>query len=349
MRRGAARIERLSGQGLDLSGFRAEVLHELRSVMSIDAAFFATVDPVTLLFTSAFAEEPLATATEQFLHNEFGQDDVNKFTQLANASDPVASLDHLPQLARGDTLRYREVLAPMGLGDEIRVALVSAGVCWGVLCLHREDAAAGFDESEAAFLRHVAPLVADGLRRAVATSIGGADPRHRRGPGVIVVGADFGVRSINLDARTWLDELEDAELAPGEELPRVIYGAVARALATVGEQAAPSVATRVQSAHGGWIAVHASPLVGEDDVGVVVVLEDANVDEVSSLLLAAHGLTPAQCRVVGLVLQGRSTRAIVDELQISAYTVQEHLHAVFERLGIGSRRELVSALSGRPH
>ena len=69
----------------------------------------------------------------------------------------------------------------------------------------------------------------------------------------------------------------------------------------------------------------------------------------SSLALAAHGLTPAQSRVAALVVQGRSTRSIMSELGISANTLQEHLHGVFDKFGIGSRRELVAALSGRPH
>jgi DNA-binding CsgD family transcriptional regulator len=66
------------------------------------------------------------------------------------------------------------------------------------------------------------------------------------------------------------------------------------------------------------------------------------------LVLAAHGLTPAQSRVAALVVQGRSTRSIMAELHISSNTLQEHLRAVFDKLGIGSRRELVAVLSGRP-
>jgi DNA-binding CsgD family transcriptional regulator len=58
-------------------------------------------------------------------------------------------------------------------------------------------------------------------------------------------------------------------------------------------------------------------------------------------------LTPAQCRVAELVLRGRSTQQIVNELHISANTVQEHLRAVFDKFGIGSRRELVAALNAR--
>ena len=39
----------------------------------MDAAFFATVDPQTLLFTAAAADGPLRAATPLFLDNEYGR------------------------------------------------------------------------------------------------------------------------------------------------------------------------------------------------------------------------------------------------------------------------------------
>jgi DNA-binding CsgD family transcriptional regulator len=77
-----------------------------------------------------------------------------------------------------------------------------------------------------------------------------------------------------------------------------------------------------------------------------LVLEPTRPVQLASLHLDAHGLTPAQTRVASLVLQGMSTKEIVRELRISAYTVQEHLGVVFERFGVGSRRQLVAALLG---
>jgi DNA-binding CsgD family transcriptional regulator len=68
----------------------------------------------------------------------------------------------------------------------------------------------------------------------------------------------------------------------------------------------------------------------------------------SSMILDAHGVTPAQSRVAALVLQGRSTQQIVNDLAISSNTVQEHLRAVFDKFGVGSRRELVALLLSRP-
>jgi hypothetical protein len=50
-------FERLADQGLDQAAFRGESLRGVRALMSVDAAFFASVDPVPMLFTSALAED----------------------------------------------------------------------------------------------------------------------------------------------------------------------------------------------------------------------------------------------------------------------------------------------------
>ena len=42
--------------------------------------------------------------------------------------------------------------------------------------------------------------------------------------------------------------------------------------------------------------------------------------------------------------QGFSTNEVADRLRVSAYTVQDHLKAVFEKSGTGSRGELVARL-----
>jgi DNA-binding NarL/FixJ family response regulator len=83
--------------------------------------------------------------------------------------------------------------------------------------------------------------------------------------------------------------------------------------------------TRVRTGSGEWLSIHASRLGGPTGRQTAVVVASARPMQMASLYLDAHGLTPAQSRVAALVLQGRSTRQIVDELHISPYTVQEHL------------------------
>ena len=179
-------------------------------------------------------------------------------------------------------------------------------------------------------------------------------PPHRtcpwlRGRGSSSSDQDLAVISINSQAQQWLSDLDNADWPTNLELPLPIYAAVAQVIGNEHEPTTAPTATRPRRAEGGWITVQASPLKGPAGDQIAVILDTANAAQLSSLVLAAHGLTAAQSRVAALVLQGRSTRHIVNELHISSNTVQEHLKAVFDKFGIGSRRELVAALSGRPH
>jgi DNA-binding CsgD family transcriptional regulator len=359
--RRVADIVRRCYAGLGASRLQHEVLARLRKIVPTDAAFFATVDPVTLLFTDAVAEDPLGTATPMFLDNEFGQADVNKFAVLAapggaasGAGGGGARITSLDRATRGDRAashRYREIMAPLGLGDELRAALVAGQYCWGVLCLHREDSPAGFTEQELRVVQQIAPHVAEGLRRAVAkppaSGGGGGEPVT---PGIIVLDADLAAVSVSAEASYWVAEL--AHL-PGDrlgELPVPVYAAAAR-LARAEQQPDPALlpTVRVRTQGGRWLAVHATRLTGPAGPQTGVVLEPAAPAQLSSLFLSAYGLTPAQVRVAGLVLQGYSTRQITGQLHISANTVQEHLTAVFDKVGVRSRRELAATLlSGQP-
>ncbi|HEX6393283.1 MAG TPA: GAF domain-containing protein [Acidimicrobiales bacterium] len=169
-RRGLDELGRLASAGLSVDEFRAASLSTLRRSVTIDAAFYATVDDATMVMTSALSEHPLLDAAARFLDNEYGVADVNKFTDVADLTNGVASLD---QVTRGDrrfSPRYRDVMAPIGLGDEVRVVLRSRGRSWGVLCLHREAGEAGFDADEVAFLGRAGTILGEGLRLAVATA-----------------------------------------------------------------------------------------------------------------------------------------------------------------------------------
>jgi len=93
--------------------------------------------------------------------------------------------------------------------------------------------------------------------------------------------------------------------------------------------------------------VHASRLQGAaGEHRIAVVVEPIEKHATLSLLLSAHGLTPREVEVARLVLRGASTRAIADTPHISSHTVRDHLKAVFDKVGVHSRRNLVGQLLG---
>jgi DNA-binding CsgD family transcriptional regulator len=343
-RRAEADLVRLCHTGLDVAALRSAALRSLRRLMAIDAAFVATADPETLLFTSGYGEEPLAGAAQMFLDNEFSGADVNRFAALATSRTHVSSLDAATRGERAASGRYRDVMRPLGLGDELRAALTTGRDCWGYLCLHRTDHPLGFAPAEAALVARVAPHLAHGLRQALLLH-GPPAPSEVPRPGVVLVADDLSVVAATPEAEDLLSQLDRP---PGLRLPFPV-GAVAAALRAVerdptGSRAVPSA--RVRAASGQWLDVHASRLAGSGAGAIAVVVEPSAPQSAVPLRLAAHGLSARESEVVRLVLRGASTRAISDTLHISAHTVQDHLKAVFDKLGVRSRRDLVGLLLG---
>ena len=345
VRRAEQDIIRLSHAGLSSSAFRVEALRRLRKIVPVDAAFCATVDPGTLLFTGSMVEEIPEHATPAFLANEFLQDDVTKFVALARAPRPVQSLYEATRDEPERSPRYREILAPLGFGDELRAALRTGSVTWGVLCLHRELTGSGFTTAEAAFLERIAPHLAVGLRTALLIDDATADPRPAA-PGLVMLAEDLSVVAVTAPAEQWLAEMSD--WPQRNEPPQAVRAVAARlrALEQVNEDASALMPrARVQARSGQWLVLHAARLSGPHGNGqIAVILEPATPADVTPLVLQAYGLTDREAQVAQLVLRGRSTGEIVNELSITALTVQQHLKAVFDKTGVHSRREFVAQL-----
>src|ERR687889_239883 len=305
-------IIRLCHAGLDSRTFRVETVRRLRKVIPVDVSFFATADPATLLFTSAVVDDILARATPQFIENEFLKDDSVKFTRLARGVSPADSLGLATKGELARSPRYQEILAPMDLGDELRAALVVGSKCWGFMCLHRERSSRNFTPAEAAFLAKLTPHLAQGLRTTLL--IGGAQATSLppEGPGLLLLGDDL------------LLELErGGSHAPPDLMPR----------------------TRLRTASGRWLVLHASRLRAQNTEGrIAVIFEEARPSEIAPLIVDAYGLTKREGEITKLVLRGLSTAEVSEELYITSNTVRDHFKGIFDKVGVRSRRELVGQI-----
>jgi hypothetical protein len=128
-----------------------------------DAVFWATVDPTTLLFTRGHQDEIPADTIPYFIQNEFLDDDVNKWTALADDPLGVRTLAEATAGNLDASPRFRDIFRPLGFGDELRAVLRVHGACWGYLCLHRQ-AGQAFSQEEVRYVRRIAVHLAAGIR-----------------------------------------------------------------------------------------------------------------------------------------------------------------------------------------
>jgi len=333
-------IVEICRSGLPPDVLRDRVLSRLRRAVPFDAAFWSTVDPATLLFTRPYQEEIPAETVPYFVQNEFLDDDVNKWAALARERVGVRTLVAATAGEVDASPRYRDIFRPLGLGDELRAVLRSGGVCWGLVCLHRE-AGACFSEEEVRYVGRLAPHLAEGIRAGLLfASIELTDVVDA--PGLVVVAADGSLTSITEAGERWLEELGHPD--PGRSGLPIEVRALAATLnrpdaATIGP---PRL--RVRTRAGRWAVVHASRLIIAGIPAVAVIIEEPSAAELAPLLMMAYGLTKQEQTVTALVCRGLSTRELADRLHITPNTLQDHLKSIFEKTGVGSRRELVATI-----
>ena len=331
--------------GLAPERLKAEVLGRLRRLVPVDAVWWATADPATLLFTQAYREGLPADTTPYFVDNEFLADDVNKWTELAADRGGVRTLWQATGGRPEASGRYRDLFQPMGMGDELRVVLRTGGASWGLMCLHR---AAGrpFTEAEARYVGRLAPHLAEGLRAGLLVASLERDPEGAEladAPGLVVLDSDGTPVAITDTAQGWLAELGQQPSAP---LPEEVYAVAARLRRAGLDPGGSAPRLRVRTRAGRWVSLHASWLPagqGQPDQ-VAVILQPAAPVEVAPVIMRAYGLSEQERVVTGLVCQGLSTGQIAARLVVSGYTVQDHLKSVFDKTGVRSRRELVATI-----
>jgi DNA-binding CsgD family transcriptional regulator len=286
----------------------------------------------------------------RLVENEFTQEDFNKFLYLLKNRLPVGVLSEQTEGDLGRSQRYRDVLTPLALGDEMRAAFVANAACWGTLCLHRERAAPAYTPAEAAFLARLTPHIAEGLRKALLLehlqdhSLGARTPD---GPGVLILADDLSIVTLNPAAESWLIELAEAEVGDKQALPHSILTVVAHLQALEPELATAGPLppkARLHTPSGQWLMLSASRLSRWGEHGQLAVLfEVARPVEIAPLIMQAYHFTKREGEVTHLILQGCATREIAATLHMSPHTVQDHLKAVFDKVNVSSRR----ALAGR--
>src|SRR5712691_5846026 len=178
----------LCQSGLDYITLFREASVRLAAAVPFDRTCWHTLDPATLLFTSAFAENlPRGpSVTMQLASHEYEINDVNKWAYLAGRDWPVGVLCHATHGCPELSPRFRELLRPQGIIDELRASFVSGRTGWGALGLYRDHGRPGFDEDEAALVAELSGHLADGVRRALLFDSAAASTEEL-GPGLIVL------------------------------------------------------------------------------------------------------------------------------------------------------------------
>jgi DNA-binding CsgD family transcriptional regulator len=286
----------------------------MRLAVPFDAVAVMAFDPATALPVDTWSVGEI----------ELDEADIDAFRQLAASGRRV--------------VRRSDEGGETGGGDELRTVCVGDSGMWGAILMRRLPGAPNFTTREAALLASLSVKHADFQRARLEQDLSaGADDRE---PGLLLLDDEDRVEMASAGAAAWLDELLD----DGRPLPFVVTQVAERARAIASGRSDDAATARVRAASGRWVRVCGSVVCNETRARTAITLEPARAPELAEIIANAHGLTARERRVTELVAQGLTTAAVAAKLYLSTYTVQDHLKAIFEKLHVSSRGELVARL-----
>ncbi|MGP4113370.1 helix-turn-helix transcriptional regulator [Streptomyces sp. 4N509B] len=330
-------------QAPDALALFAVVSARLRRMLPFDAAIWRATDPVTGLMTAPIRVENLAEGgCTAYWGTEASPEAVIPFRELATAASPAAALGEATAGSPELSPLYEAYLRPRGLGDELRAVLRVGGRPWGAVSLFRERGRPAFTAADTAFLAGLSGPLAARLR-SYARPAGEPVPLPPDGGGAGLLLFTPEGRVVSANDAAWrhlarLPRVAASGAAVGrgggvEEVPVWI-----RTLAAAGEGR-----LRVRDLDDRWLLCHASRLDGEQGF-TAVVLEPAPVSEVARLVVETYGLSARELEITRLISAGATTGSMAEHLGISRHTVRDHVKAVFAKVGVTSRGELVARL-----
>jgi DNA-binding CsgD family transcriptional regulator len=303
---------RLAHRGLNRHEYAGAAMRVLRRAVAFDAAAAVWFDPATALVVDRWTDSSAAGI----------EPDVGELMQLAASGRPADR--------RSDaTGRY---------GPELRAVYAGDAGVWGALVMYRERGAPTFAVRDVDLLASLSGGCPEVQRVTLERDLSaGAVDRER---GLLLLDDDDGIELTDAAAEAWLDELRD----DGRRAPVVVKAVAARARAIESGHSDVPATARARARSGRWILVRASVLGTGSDARTAVTLEPVRAPGLAELIADAYGLTARERHVTELVAQGLPNAAIAGRLYLSPYTVQDHLKAIFEKLEVSSRGQLVARL-----
>ena len=331
---------RLAHAGLAIDEHARAAARVLRRAVAFDAVATVWFDPAAALPVDKWIDDSMIDDAGLHLAEiERDAADIDKYRELGASGRRAARLseatDGNPDGGRG----HREPPRPRGVGDELRVVDLGSSGPRGGFVLYRRQGAPHFTARDVNLLASLRGECAEAqrLRLEQDLSADGGDGDR----GLLVLDDDDGIEMADAAATAWLDELR----ATDRRLPLVVTAVADRARAIESGRTDAAATARARARSGRWVLVRGSALGnGSTAPRIAVTLEPARAPELAEVIADAYGLTARERRVTELVAQGLPNVAIAGELYLSPYTVQDHLKAIFEKLAVSSRGQLVAQL-----
>jgi DNA-binding CsgD family transcriptional regulator len=341
-----ARVQRLCSSPLDERSLRAAILLELQRTIGFDYYVWLLTDPVTTVGCAPLADVPCLPELAELIRLKY-LTPTNRWTTLLGGGAVGRLSDFTgPEVM---TSSWREFLQRHGVADIASTAFADRFGCWGFLDLWRCKRRV-FDRSDAELLAAVGKSITAALRtrqggmfrvaKTVAAPIAG--------PAVLIINDQLHVTARTAAATEWLRSMLPTPPAAAP-IPAAALNVAAQLLAAeAGVDKHPAAARSFVPGHT-WLTLRASRMESADSADgrtIAVSIEETPTAERVDLFARCHALSARERQLLELLSRNADTTEIAENMNISEYTVQDHLKSIFGKTGLSGRSALITTALG---
>ena len=278
---------------------RIALVEEFRQQVPFRAHVWALIDPETEVATAPLASVPDALMVQ--LPGVIRRRYLTTVNRWDRMDAPVASLYQATDSDPDQSLLYREVLGPAGIGDIASIVFRDRFGIWAFLDLWRFDTDSPFLDKELATLADDVPTITDALRRCQARSFDQPSPTPERpGPAVLFLSPELEVMGQTPETDGYLRTLLPPDF-DRQPVPAGAYNVAAALLAyEAGIHTHPPVA-RARLVGGVWLtfrAARVNTILPDAERDIAVTIELASPAERRTLYARAHGLSARETELL---------------------------------------------------
>jgi DNA-binding CsgD family transcriptional regulator len=331
----------------------AEASTRLRRLVPFDSSAWMATDPGTGFPTSPTRVENCRDAEDPercsaYWRAEILSLDINLFRDLVRAEIPAASLRATARDPH-ESIRFRTFVRPSGFDDELRSVFRVGENPWGYIVLFRREGRPAFSRLETRVVASLSEPLGEALAGHARPPMAVDSDGENDGPGFMLFDRGGTLISANEEARMWLSEVSSDVGDPSDHgftVPVWIKALVIRAAAVDWSIGDGTARARLRTRRGRWLVCYASSLRDADGSfgNTAVIIEPAKAGDIAPIVAQAYDLSDREQQVIRLIARGASTSKIARELYLSAHTVRDYVKAIFQKVDVSSRGELVARL-----
>jgi DNA-binding CsgD family transcriptional regulator/PAS domain-containing protein len=303
-------------------------------------------------------------ALEEAMKANFAINPLVPAVWYTDIDEPFSAIGFLGEREFKDSYFYRHVVAPFGIGDSALSLLAKSVRQFGSLSIQRLRDQPAFAPEELALLRLLAPhirravMIADLLdARALERNMLTAT-LDLMNAGVVLADDTGRIAFANQAAQRWLedgsvlrrrgDQISAADAACADDLNRAIADAAGGTTIDIPRS---GIVVPLKAASGSDLAAWVLPLDGglRRELGAgfaarcaLFIRELGNTSPFpAELFVRRYAITPAECRVMMLLVQGMTITEAAGMLGISVPTARTHLARLFDKTGTSRQADLV--------